>query len=406
MDSFLYDSYLDPYKTGILIGDGQQTAVNVPVLIPLGLTWETATTYDVGLDFDLFGNRLSFVGDYYVRYTTDMYTEGPEVPNVIGAEIPKGNNADLKTKGWELSLTWRDNFQLAGKPFNYSVKGMLWDNRTWITKFYNPTKKLSDYYEGQEIGEIWGYQIDGLFRTQEEIDNHADQSKIKVSDTNILKVGDLKFADLDGNGVIDTGSNTVDDPGDRRKIGNETPRFCYGINLSANWNGIGLSAFFQGIGKKDWYPARETGYFYGQYSRPYGYMLKGHTGNNVWTEENQNFDAYWPRYRGYLSSSNRPMGVVNNRYLQDVSYLRLKNLQIDYSFNKNICQKLHLENLRIYLSGENLLTWSSLFKVTKNFDPEGINAGDSDFRSKNNTDGQGYGYPMMRTYTFGVNVTF
>ena len=407
VDPYKFLSLMNVNKTSAVIGDGLQSYVDVPSLIPSGLTWERSTTYDVGLDFDLFNNRLNFIGDYYHRYTTDMYTVGPDLPNVLGATVPKGNNASMKTKGWEVSLTWRDGFTLGHKPFNYSVKGMLWDSRSWVTKFYNPTNKLSTYYEGMEIGEMWGYHIEGLFADQEDIDNHANQSKIKVSDTNILKPGDLKFADLDGSGVIDNGNNTLDDHGDLKKIGNTTPRFCYGINLSANWNGIGLSAFFQGVGKKNWYPARETAYFWGQYNRPYSFMLKQHTGDNVWTEENQNVNAYWPRYRGYLATgANKVMGSYNDRYLQNVGYLRLKNVQLDYTFNKSICQALHLEKLRVFLSGENLLTWSKLFKVTKNFDPEGINAGDSDFRSTTNTDGEGYGYPMMRSYTFGINVTF
>jgi hypothetical protein len=136
-------------------------------------------------------------------------------------------------------------------------------------------------------------------------------------------------------------------------------------------------------------------------------MLKMHTGNNVWTEENQNYDAYWPRYRAYLASSaNRPMRTVNDRYLQNVAYVRLKNLQLDYAFNKKVCDFLRISDLRVYVSGDNLFTWSPLFKVTRNFDPELINAGDNDFRSTAGSDGDGYGYPMLSTYTFGINVTF
>ena len=397
-----------PVASGVTRGDALQTYATTPNIVPNSLTWEKSTTYDIGLDVDMLSNRLSMVFDYYQRYTTDMYTVGPTLPAVLGAATPKGNNAEMKTKGWELSIMWRDNFTLANKPFNYSVKAMLWDSRTWVTKFNNPTKLLSTYYEGQEIGTIWGYHIEGLFKDQAEIDAHADQSKLKVSATNILKPGDLKFADLDKSGTVDNGQNTLDDHGDLKVIGNTTPRYQFGLNLSANWNGIGISAFFQGVGKRNWYPHRESAFFWGQYDRPYSYMLKEHTGNNVWTEENQNTDAYWPRYRGYLANgSTKALGIqANDRYLQNIAYVRLKNLQIDYTFNKKFCDKLHLQDLKIYLAGENLLTWTPLNKHTKMYDPEGISAGDADFRSTANTDGDGYGYPILSSYTIGINVTF
>lgn len=405
---YLYLSTIPIKKTSVILGDALQTYATTPNIVPNSLTWEKSTTYDIGLDVDMLSNRLSIVFDYYQRYTTDMYTVGPTLPAVLGAATPKGNNAEMETKGWELSIMWRDNFTLANKPFNYSVKAMLWDSRTWVTKFNNPTKLLSTYYEGQEIGTIWGYHIEGLFKDQAEIDAHADQSKLKVSATNILKPGDLKFADLDKSGTVDNGQNTLDDHGDLKVIGNTTPRYQFGLNLSANWNGIGISAFFQGVGKRNWYPHRESAFFWGQYDRPYSYMLKEHTGNNVWTEENQNTDAYWPRYRGYLANgSTKALGIqANDRYLQNIAYVRLKNLQIDYTFNKKFCDKLHLQDLKIYLAGENLLTWTPLNKYTKMYDPEGISAGDADFRSTANTDGDGYGYPILSSYTIGINVTF
>jgi TonB-linked SusC/RagA family outer membrane protein len=409
---FRYISLMNISRSSLIIGDGLQTYTYAPGNIPESLTWETSTTYDAGLDFDLLGNRLGFVFDYFHRYTTDMFTVGPELPAVFGAASPYGNNADLKTTGWEVTLQWRDQFQVAGKPLRYNVRGMLWDNRSWVTRYNNPQKNLgtgytTNYYEGMEIGELWGYQIDGLFKSQEEIDNHADQTGIRVSSPNILQPGDLKFADLDNSGVIDSGKNTADDPGDRKIIGNTSARYQFGVNLGANYSNFGISAFFQGVGKKDWYPHRESAFFWGQYNRPYGYMLKMHTGDNVWTEENQNFDAYWPRYRGYLAlNANMAMREFNDRYIQNVAYVRLKTLQIDYTFNQKVCNALHLSNLKIYVSADNLFTWSPMYKVTRNFDPEGINAGDSDFRSTAGTDGDGYGYPMLGTYSFGVNVTF
>lgn len=409
VDPYLYLSTVPISRTSVILDGGLQGYASTPTIIPSSLTWERATTYDVGIDLAFLNNRLSATFDYYRRNTTDMYTVGPTLPAVLGASTPKGNHAEMKTKGWELSLEWRDSFLLGGKPFNYSIRGMLWDNRTWVTKFNNPTKLLSTYYEGQEIGTIWGYHIEGLFKDQAEIDNrHIDQSYLIVSDDNILKPGDLKFADLDGSGRVDNGNNTLDDHGDLKIVGNTTPRYQFGFNLAANWNGFGISAFIQGVGKRDWYPHRESAFFWGQYDRPYSYMLKEHTGNDVWTEENQNTDAYWPRYRGYLAQgSTRALGrQANDRYLQNVAYVRLKNLQVDYTFNKCVCDFLRVQDLKIYLAGENLLTWSPLYKHTQMYDPEGINPGDADFRSTANSDGDGYGYPILSSYTIGINVTF
>lgn len=394
-------------RTSAIIDGNLQTQVGPPNNLPDKLTWETVTTYDIGLDADFFNNRLSLVFDYYRKNITDMFTIGPSLPGVFGAAIPKGNYADLKTRGWELSVQWRNQFDLGGKPLKYSVKAMVWDDRSWVTKYNNPTRKLSDHYEGKRIGEIWGYEVAGLFRSQQEIDDHADQSLLRVSDTNILLPGDLKFVDRDDSGRIDNGQNTVDNPGDLKKIGNTEARYNFGLNFNTSWNGIGLSMFFQGVGKRDWYPHRESAFFWGKYNRPYSFHLKDHTGNKVYTDENQNFDAYWPRMRGYLAqSAGRAMGKENDRYLQNAAYIRLKNIQVDYTFPKSICQTLHVENLRVYATGDNLWTWSPMFKHTRNFDPENITPGDSDFRSSAGKDGDGYGYPMLRTFTFGLNVTF
>ncbi|TYR34199.1 TonB-dependent receptor [Sphingobacterium phlebotomi] len=408
VDPFLFIPTMNIARTSYIINDGLVPYTYMPANIPESLTWERSTTYDVGVDLNVLNNRMSLVFDYYQRYTTDMFTLGPELPHVFGATVPRGNYADLKTKGWEVSLEWRDQFSLAGKPFNYGVRGMLWDNRSWVTKFNNNEKLLSmTYYEGMEIGEIWGYSVGGLFRDQDEINNYGvDQSRIPVSGSNILKPGDMKFLDLNEDGEINQGANTVGDPGDQRIIGNSSIRMQYGFHVNMSWNNIGLSAFFQGVGRRDWYPARESAYFWGQYSRPYGYMLKEHVGDNVWTEENQNENAYWPRYRGYLAqNANRAMTVTNDRFLQNAAYLRLKNFQIDYTLRQSFASKYGFQQVKVFVSGENVFTWSPLYKRTKSFDPEVIHAGDTDFRSTSGTDGDGYGYPMLRTFSLGLNLT-
>lgn len=407
-------------KTSVLIGGNKVNYTTQPAIIPETLTWETVTTYDVGLDADFFKNRLSFSGDIYMRDTKDLITAGPEIPAIYGASAPKGNYAALRTKGWELTLSWRDSFKMAGKDFTYSIKGSVWDTRTWVTKYESTNHLCLGYYEGKELGEIWGFRTDGYFLSNEEANNWATDNYHKNGSNFRAYAGDLKFIDLDGNGDIGYGKQTVEDHGDLDVIGNVTPRFQYGLNLDFKWNGIGLSLFFQGVGKRDWYPAVESAYFYGQYNRPYSFLMKNQTGDNYvhvdystenWVVTNADKKPYWTRRVGYCANRNvGPLTVENDYYLQNASYIRLKNLTIDYTLPSKLTEKAHIQNVRFYCSMENLFTWSPIYKNTSMFDPEVIATGDSDFDSASQYGlsgvGDGYSYPMLKTFTFGVNLTF
>ncbi len=413
VDPYSYMQKMIIAQTSVLIDGGKAASTLGPDPIPAGLTWERATTYDIGLDIEMFGNRLNFIGDYYQKHTTDMYTVGRTLPAVFGKNPPKGNYADMKTSGWELSLGWRDSFKLGAHTFSYGIKGMVWDSRTFVTKYNNATKRLTDYYAGMEIGEVWGFKVAGLFESDEEAANRADQGSYFVVNRNgnSFQAGDIKF--LDNSGSIDQGGNTVDDPGDKRIIGNESPRYSYGINLNVSYFGFGLSMFFQGVGKRDWYPSYNSGYFWGKFNRPYSFMLQAHTGDNIWTAENRNTDALWPRMTGYLASDNTSSlfgKAANDRFLVDASYCRLKNITLDYTFSGNVLKKIGLKGLRIYVSGDNLFTWSPITKWTDNFDPEVIQEGDTDFTSANSAangdHGDGYSYPMLKSITAGINITF
>lgn len=179
-----------------------------------------------------------------------MFTVGMTLPAVFGTDIPKGNYADLTTKGWEGVLSWRDKFQAGGKPFDYEVRLTMADYTSTIDKFNNPNKKLSDYYAGQTIGEIWGYTTDGYFTSLGDVENSAKQTLFKASNTGQWLPGDIKFRDLNGDGQIDNGDNTVTSPGDRSIIGNSTPRYTYGIILSANWNNFFFRPSFKALGNR------------------------------------------------------------------------------------------------------------------------------------------------------------
>ena len=414
-------------KTGIPFNGVANNYTTVPTPIPSSLTWETITTYDFGLDADFLKSRLSFSGDIYWKKTSDIITNGPALPNLYGADAPKGNYASTLTKGWELTLSWRDAVKLGSHDFNYSIKGSLWDTRTWVDYFPSTDGNIYQLYSGKEIGEMWGLTTNGYFASNLEALNHASANgwiTNSIDDDIPLMAGDLKFIDVDGDGTINYGKGTLEDHGDLQRIGNVTPRFLYGLNLDFSWNGIGLSMFFQGVGKRDWYPSLDSALFWGSYNRTFtGWQQKVHndyakvnyknedgTENMDWVVTNFDERPYWVRRVGHSAQrTNAAQGLENDYFLQNAAYIRLKNLTVDYTLPAKLTQKAKIEKIRFYVSMENLWTWSPIYKHTKMFDPEGIWPGDSDFdtvKYGQNGAGDGSGYPMLRSFTFGVNLTF
>jgi TonB-linked SusC/RagA family outer membrane protein len=406
INSYVYQEQFSISQSGNILNGVKPQLTSRPTVLPDGITWETATTTDFGLDFSMLTDRLRFVGDIYTRNTTNMYTIGLTLPATFGATAPKGNYADLQTKGWELSLTWRDKFSLFSKPFNYNLRFTLANNESKVTRYNNPDKLLSDYYEGQVIGEMWGYTTEGFFIDQADIDAHAKQTpQMRASPTNIWYPGDIKLKDLNGDGFINVGKNTVADPGDRKIIGNNAPHYMFGINLGADWENFFFTAFFQGIGKQQWYPSVESEPFWGQYNRPYNNIPIWQLGN-MWTTDNVN--AYLPRTMSRAASSNtaRELGVVQTKYLQNIAYIRLKNLQIGYNLPKKLISKIHASDLRIYMSAENIWTYSPLYKIVGKGHIDVENTGPSDQLFTSSNAGDGYNYPMMSSTSFGLSITF
>ena len=388
-----------------LNGQTLTSYVTSPNQIPDNIGWETSKTIDGGIDLGFWDNRIQLSADYYLRKTVDMYTVGPTLPNTYGASAPKGNYADMSTYGYEIALSYNDSFKLAGKPFNFGIKATLADYYSIIDRYNNASRKLSDYYEGQRLGEIWGFVCNGLFQSQAEIDaafggKGYKNDIMQTSEKYITYPGDMRFEDLNGNDAIDRGSSTVDDPGDRKIIGNSEPRYLYTISLNADWNGFFLSALFDGVGRQQWFPSDES-LFWGMYNRPYNQVPTWHL-QNYWTEERPN--AYLPRYVGYYGPMNANTVNVNTRYLQDVSYIRLKNLQFGYELPKRWISKIGLSKVSVYFSGENLWSWSPLYRHTKDFDVTvASKKSDSDI---SNSKGDGHNYPVMRSFSFGISITY
>lgn len=367
--------------------------VSVPGAVAPSLTWESATTNNIGVDLDLFRNRLSFVFDYYTRDTKDMLTQGRKLPAVFGTGEPKENAANLRTNGYEISLSWRDQFRAGRKPFHYGVSFILADATSRITKFDNPAGLLSSYRVGQEIGEIWGYLYDGFFQTDEEAIEYTSRVKYgniaQFGNAGGYKAGDIRIRDVNNDGYINAGAGTVSNPGDKVKLGNTTPRYTYGVTLSASWNGIDLYMLLQGVGRKNWYPSGEATLFWGAFSRPYASFLPSNFMSRVWSPENT--DAYFPRLVGYRNGQD--LGQINSMYLQDVGYCKLRNITLGYTLPDKWMKKVGISKLRVYASGENLFTWTKL--ECDYIDPEETMVY-SDART----------YPMGRTISFGVELSF
>lgn len=405
IEPYLYQSLMSVGKSGRLINGDYPSYTSSPNVVPDGLTWENVTTADIGADLCFFRNRLSVSADIYRRKTSNMFTTGPTLPDVFGDDPPKGNYADLKTRGWELTVEWHDALQLS-KPLNYRIRVILSDNQAKITRYNNPDKNLDDYYEGMTVGEIWGYVTEGLFKDQNDIDNHAKQIKIISNASGVAMPGDIKFRDIDCSGYIDYGSNRVGDSGDRKIIGNSSPRYAFGVNLDLDYGGFFCNMFFQGIGKRDWYPAGESYFFWGQYNRPYNPIPKCMLGKIYDADPgNPDPDAYFPRYSGETALSKKgSLYNVQTRYLQNAAYIRLKNLTVGYDIPSRWLEKAGLEKASIYFTGQNLWTYSPMFKVNDNIDPESIS--NIDPETGNSTFGNGNGYPIMKIFTIGVNITF
>jgi TonB-linked SusC/RagA family outer membrane protein len=372
-----------PVRTnlGWIMGSERPVYTLAPGLISNALTWETATTINVGFDAALLDNKLGVTFDWFKRNTTDMVGPAESLPSVLGTGVPSTNNAELETKGFELVLTWRDRI---GSDFSYNVKAVLGDNKSTVVKYPNPTNILSNWYEGEVVGDIWGYETAGYFAEGETGADWYDQSALYAR----WQEGDVKFQDINGDEKINWGDNTVDNPGDMKIIGNNRPRYNFGITAGFNYKGFDFNMFWQGIGKRDFSFGTSTNVFYGFVGNMWqSSFYREHM--DYWTPENT--DAYYPR--PYMTGEHTKNTRTQTKYLQNAAYARLKNVQLGYTLPSDLTQKISVERVRLYVTGENLVTITGM---TKLFDPEALGGGW----------GSGKIYPLSRLLSMGVNVTF
>lgn len=350
-----------PFNDSVTSG-AAVTAYNDP-----RITWETTTMTNIGLDATLFKGKLDFTFEWFNKRTSDILRT-VELPQQVGSLTgPIQNIGTVDNRGLELGLKWRD--KIGG--FGYEVYGNVSYVKNEITDLKGQTIISGNHIlkEGYPIDAFYMLHSTGIFQSQEEIDNSPFQ-------TSATKPGYLKFEDADGNNQI-----TEDD---RKITGGVVPKFTYSFGLNLSYKGFDLTTFFQGVTGVNTYGDR-----IGATPFWFGCGLPERWVTDSWTPE-RGTSATLPivtTYEGALNENFR----VNDFWLRDASYLRLKNIQLTYTFPNRFMEKSPFRNLKIFVNAQNLFTFSPM----KEFDPE-----------KNLKDTNFYAFPSVKTFTAGINVTF
>jgi len=363
-------------NNNLVLGSDEERAMYFyqSVVPSSSLTWETVETTNGGLDFGMFNNKLFVSADYYVKFNRNMLTP-LQLPVTFGVATPRTNNGELKSWGWEIEANYHNK---AGEDFSYTVGFNLSDNQNKLMS-YAGRKVISagivNILEDYPLRSIWGYETDGYFQTPEEVENAAFYN----ANTG---VGDVKYVDQNNDGRINIGGGTDEDHGDLVYLGNDQPRYNFGITGGFDWKGFDFYFFLQGIGSRTFYATVNT--INPQVTAP-RQPLAIH--NDYWTEDNR--DAAFPRpYRGGQHNY-----VFSDKWMLDGKYIRLKNIQVGYSLPSNLLEKIHIARARIYFSGQDLLTLTNLGIFNNIFNPEYVN----------NVE---FEYPFSATASLGLNITF
>lgn len=358
---------------------GREARTGAPGLVNTEVTWVTTKVLNFGVDLSAFNNRFSLVFETYKRSADNFLGPARDLPAVLGTGVPQENVAAIKTTGFELTLGWRDRIG----EFSYNLRGILSNYRGVVTKFPNDARLITNWYVGEEMGSIYGYTTVGYFTGDVDVAKSADQSKIYSR----WSAGDIKYKDLNGDGIIDWGDNTIDNMGDRSIIGNSTPKYQYSLFADMGWKNWDASFFIQGVGKRQFFFGSGTNYFWGMtgsewQSSPFTVHM------DRWTPTNT--DGYFPKF--YMSGENGKNMQTQTKYLQNAAYLRLKNVQVGYTLPRGLLDKVGIQKLRAFVLVENIFTVSPL-KRHSTIDPETFF---SDMKI----------YPMQRSYSGGISLTF
>lgn len=416
---YTFSQILGLGQTAWLADGNRMVYVGAPAPLPSVVSWEETKTLDYGIDLGFLNNRLTASFDWYKKSTNGMYVPGEPLPGVFGAAEPKENIAALRNVGFEFSVGYHDQFMLAGSPLNFRATASVYNFNGTITKYPNPSGLMSTYWQGEKLGEIYGYHVAGQFQSDEEAQKYQSSftnpsvnlgqvynytfNVVTNTDWKKLRAGDIKYVDINGDGAINKGNNTLANHGDLKPIGNSMPRLPFGFSLGADWKGFDISVAGTGIVHQDWYP---TGFIYwGTYDRPYSSFVRKDLVAQAWDPAHPG-GKYPQIYRGYDAlGANRSLWELNDYYMTNVGYLRVKNLTIGYSLPQSLIQKLKVQQLRVYFSGENILTWR-FGNLTRYVDPELAGSG-INYSDPGSTGGRAdlQDYPLGKTFSFGINLT-
>jgi len=388
------------------------TAYDLPSLVPAILKWERIQTLNIGLDLG-FLNEFNVTADWYQRSNIGMLAPEKTYPDVLGSGSPRLNAGSLRTRGWELTLDWHHKFN---KDLNVYANASIGDFKAVITKWNDDSRLLNSNYSGKTYGDIWGFETDRLF-TKDDFNADGTYKKGIASqaglsrDAFVFGPGDIKFKDLNDDGVIDGGKGTADDHGDLKVIGNTQPRYQYSFRLGGSWKSFDLDMFFQGVGKRDIWTQSA---FIMPMMRGADAIYANQT--DYYTDEKKNYDAEFPRMypgnagQGLISVLN--LGNHNfypqSKYLFHAAYLRFKNLTLGYTLPAELSRKAYLNKVRVYFSANNLCELINKNKAP--IDPE-TNTSESTLVNGVNNNDYGNGTwgrvdPFYRTVSFGLQVTF
>ncbi|RGY95617.1 TonB-dependent receptor [Parabacteroides sp. AM58-2XD] len=364
----------------VIIGTERPKYVTIPSILSSDLTWTKPQVIGFGFEAGLFKNRLHIEYDWYQRTVHDQIGPAVQLPEVLGTTPPQQNNSVSETRGWELSVLWKgDMGTLMNSPVHYSVRGGLSDYIGYVVSYEGSNSGLRDQWTaGQRFGELYGLKGIGIGTSAEEL------SQYPMRRSGWQYQGDYIFADLNGDGLVNQGEGSVwYAEGDRSFLGYTYPRYKYNLNLAIDWKGFSFSVLLDGVGSQKKYVANRMTMGDQNYLSPSYFDLGGY-----WSLDNPN--AFFPRFYAKGTVGSNDLNVVNDRYVFNLSHLRVKNVFLSYSLPQKCLSFLGVSSLAFNFSVENLcLIYNKSWN--KSLDPIHIQNGVE-------------AYPPQRIWSFGLKL--